>query len=145
MLHNKRARALIIVLGLACAVVLALVVVSRVMALQVRILNNPTVLTVNAGGTTSVTLPLNRAVPISIAETGSGSSGSAFIVADCSGGTWAWAGLNGDGTKAGGQTVTTVGTAMCKTMVGQYARVKDLNGGVTFVAGTTPMRVLIHY
>jgi hypothetical protein len=145
MLHNKRARALIIVLGLACAVVLALVVVSRVMALQVRILNNPTVLTVNAGTTRDVTLPLNRAVPISIAETGSGSTGSAFVTTVCTGTNWAWAGLNGDGTKAGGQTVTTVGTTMCKTMVGQYVKIKNVSGGVTFVAGTTPMRVLIHY
>jgi hypothetical protein len=145
MLHNKRARALIIVLGLACAVILALVVVSRVMALQVRLLTTPTVLTVNAGTTRDVTLPLDRATPISISETGSGSSGSGFITAVCSGAKWGWAGLNGDGTKAYGQSITAVGTTMCRTMTGQYVKTKNVSGGLTFVAGTTPMRVLIHY
>jgi len=145
MLHNKRARTLIIVLGLACAVLLALVVVTRVLALQVRILTNPTTLTVNAGTTRDVTLPLSRPIPICISETGGGSSGSAFVVVFCEGATWGWSGRNGDGTVASGVTVTAPGTSICRTMVGQYVKVKNVSGGVTFVAGATPMRVLIHY
>jgi hypothetical protein len=145
MLHNKRARALIIVLGLACAVILALVVVTRVMALQVRILTNPTVLTVNAGTTRDVTLPLNKVVSISISETGGGSSGSAFIVVHLDATDWAWVGRNGDGTYTCSCGTKEIGRVMCTSVAGQTVKVKDLSGGVTFTAGGSPMRVLIHY
>jgi hypothetical protein len=145
MLYNKRARGLIIVLGLACAVILAVVVVTRVMALQLRTLTNPTVLTVNAGASRDVTLPLNRVCSVSISETGGGSSGSGFLVVLCNGQRWAWTGFNGDGTPGHGAGVTAPGTVMCFSVTGQTAKIKDLNGGVTFTAGTTPMRVLIHY
>jgi hypothetical protein len=145
MLHSKRARALIIALGLACAVILALVIAARVMALQVRILTNPTVMTIAASGTTSVALPLNKVVSISISETGGGSSGSAFIVAHWDATDWAWVGRNGNGSYTCSCGTKEIGRVMCTSVTGQTVKVKDLSGGVTFTAGGSPMRVLIHY
>jgi hypothetical protein len=136
---------LIIFLGLACAVILALALVTRVLALQVRILTNPTTLIVNAGSTKDITLPLNRVCSVSISETGGGSSGSAFIVAHRDATDWAWVGRNGDGTYANSCGTKEIGRVMCTSIAGQTVKVKDLSGGITFTAGSSPMRVLIHY
>jgi hypothetical protein len=146
MLHNKRVRTLTIFAGLACAAVLALLIVPRVLAMQTLLVPSPYVFTVNAHTSKAVTLPLDTPVSISISETGGGSSGTATIVAICTWGQWGWIGLNVNGTVAKGGGVTMIGTLMCLSALGQTVKVNNLSGGILF--GNTnvyPMRAYIHY
>jgi hypothetical protein len=146
MLHTKRVRTLTIFAGLACAAVLALLIVPRVLAMQTLLVPSPYVFTVNAGATKAVALPLNKPVSISISETGGGSSGTATMLAICTGGQWGWLGRNGNGTLAQGMGGTTVGGVMCSSVTGQTVKVNSLSGGVLFGNATAnPLRAYIHY
>jgi len=148
MLHNKRARGLIIVLGLACAVVLALMLATRGTAVQTFSLQNAsafTTFTVGGGGTVYKTLPLNTSVSISISGMGATTGGAASIVACCDGVAWSWIGLNGDGTVAKGNNVTTVGALMCDTKAGQTIKVNNVSGSIKIAAPTDTGRIYLNY
>jgi hypothetical protein len=66
MLHNKRARALIVVVGLACAAVLAVVLVTRALATQSVASPNAVVMTIETWTSRNWTMPLNTPVFIGI-------------------------------------------------------------------------------
>jgi hypothetical protein len=148
MLYNKRARGLIIVLGLACAVVLALMLATRGTAVQTFSVQNAqafTTFTIGGGGTVYKTLPLNTPVSISISGMSATTGGMATIVACCDGVAWSWIGLKGDGTIAKGNNVTTVGALMCDTGAGQTIKVNNVSGGIKIEAPAYTGRIYVNY
>jgi hypothetical protein len=112
MLHNKRARALIVVLGLACAAVLAVTLVTRAPATQSVSSPNGIVISVGPGTPSDpakqkdFTIPLNTPVFISLGGKIYGSPSpydpvktrAGWAVVFCNGTYWNWVGENSAGT-----------------------------------------------
>jgi hypothetical protein len=98
MLHNKRARALIVVVGLACAAVLAVVLVTRALATQSVSSPNGASFTVNKGSSLNYTIPLNT--PVFILTAGKSDQlwqgqpihVAAWSAVFCNGTYWNWVG-----------------------------------------------------
>jgi hypothetical protein len=149
MLYNKRARGLIIVLGLACAVVLALMLATRGTAVQTFSLQNAQAFStfVYGGGDVLKTLPLNTPVSISISGMSATTGGMATIVACCDGVAWSWIGCKGDGTIAKGNNVATVGTVMCDTKAGHTVKVNNVSGQIriSVASGSSAGRIYVNY
>jgi hypothetical protein len=109
MLHNKRARALVVVLGLVCAGVLAVTLITRALATQSVSSPNAIQITVGPGTPsnparqTDFTIPLNTPVFIclggKIFNTSEGvKTRAGWAVVFCNGTYWNWVGENSAGT-----------------------------------------------
>jgi len=93
MLHNKRARVLIIVLGLVCAAVLAATLVTRALATQTVTTPNGVTFVIARGTLKDWTIPLNTPVFIgaggrSMPDVGPGGTRAAWAVVFCNGQYW---------------------------------------------------------
>jgi len=147
-MRSTRGRVLIAVLGVVCAALLILLMVSRGGAVTTQTAPTGSAFSVGTGAYAVSTLPFNTPVSISISETGSGSSGTASIVACCDGAAWSWIGLNGNGTVARGNNAVATGTTMCATSYGQSVKLLTTPTAqiqIVSSVGSGPVRVYIHY
>jgi hypothetical protein len=151
MLHNKRARALIVVVCLVCAAGLAAVFVTRAAAVHTIWVPNASAFGATAGFLLPArALPLNTPVSISISgqKPTAGGGGTATIVACCDGTAWSWVGFNGNGTVAKGQNLAAAGTVMCSTGAGHYVKISSTpTGKIGFAvaAGSGTAHIYIQY
>jgi len=148
MLRNQRARALMVVLGLALALVVVCVLVTRGSAITVQQAPYATTLTMNPSTSYVVAVPLRQPVTIAISDSGGGSYGTGQITACCDGVSWSWIGLNGNGSLAKGGNVKVALTPMCFAYSpNQKVRVySPTTGTIQFYnAYTYPMRCYVEW
>jgi hypothetical protein len=156
MLHNKRARVLIIVLGLVCAAVLATVLGTRGLATQGVAVPNVAAYTVQGGTSRNIAIPLNTPVFIGAAGKSYASGyGTAtrtdWVVVCCDGTYWNWIGGGLVGYVRKGNKVQYAGSPILIVGHGSMT-VKAYNnsGGLTLSCGISasqpgPMYVYIHW
>jgi hypothetical protein len=147
MLHNKRARSIIIVVGLACAGVVAVVLATRGLATQGVAVPNVMVFTVSGSTPVYKVLPLNTPVSISIAgRDAAGKTRAAWVVACCENGAWSCIGQQSDGGIRKGNKVTTFPAILTTYSAGSGTGVIAVDGaGKIRLAPSYPMRVYINY
>jgi len=147
MLRNQRARALMVALGLALALVVVGALVTRGGAVTVQQAPYGSAFTVNPGTTYNMAVLLRTPVTIVISDSGSGSYATGHITACCDGVSWSWVGLHGSGALARGGNAKTVGTVMCTAYTNQYVRLLSPTAGTVqfWNASSYPVRVFVQW